>query len=74
MELGFVFVLPYHAGACSEDRALLRSNPSVAAGSKTDGAGPSGPTLSFPNVFPSDHGQPASINEPSGVRVLYEGV
>jgi hypothetical protein len=36
----------YGAATCSEDRALLRSNPSAAAGSNTDGAGSSDPASS----------------------------
>ncbi len=46
-------VVMYGPVACSEDRALLRSNPSAEAGGKMDGAGPSCPASS---CVPAGHG------------------
>ena len=46
MGLGAAAVVMYSPAACSEDRALLRSNPSAEAGGKMDGAGPLGPASS----------------------------
>lgn len=52
----------YLGEARSEDRALLRSNPSAAAGGKTDGAGPSGPASSHSSDSPRSLHSPSATN------------